>query len=98
MQEQQIHKVLSSLAKGSPVELVKGIVIGYDVQGTLRLYNADMTQEEIIVACEKTKAKAMGMVSVDEVPAMIARQMASNIQRAGSQSQASTEISGTKVE
>lgn len=75
-QEQHIHKVLTSLANGKPVDLVKGIVIGYDASGTLRFYNADMTTEEIVVACELTKAKSLGLLAASEVPAAVARNMA----------------------
>jgi len=75
-QEQHIHKVLKSLSEGDPVDLVKGIVIGYDANGNLRFYNADMTTEELVVACELTKAKALGLLSASEVPAAVARNMA----------------------
>ncbi|MDK1290123.1 hypothetical protein [Pseudoalteromonas umbrosa] len=81
-QTQHIHKVLSSLAQGNPVDLVKGIVIGYDGNGNLRWYNADMTTEEIVVACELTKAKTLGLLAANEVPHAVARQMAARDQKA----------------
>ncbi len=77
MQEQQIHKVLSQLSEGSPVELVKGVVIGYDTSGRLRMYNADMSQEELIVACELTKARALGLVHKADLSSAVAAQLAS---------------------
>lgn len=75
-QEQHIHTVLKSLAKGDPVDLVKGIVIGYDAKGNLRFFNADMTTEELVVACELTKAKALGLLAASEVPHAVARSIA----------------------
>jgi hypothetical protein len=99
MQKQEIHNILGSLAEGNPVELVKGVVIGYDVQGTLRLYNADMSQEELIVACEMTKAKAMGLINMKDMPSLVARQMAAQVQRAGGKTAPEVnELSGTKVD
>lgn len=90
MQKQQIHEVLGRLADGSPVELVKGVVIGYDTSGTLRMYNADMTQEELIVACELTKARALGLAHTNELPQIIAGQMAAQVQRASEKPQVIT--------
>lgn len=79
-QEQHIHTVLKSLAEGNPVDLVKGIVIGYDAKGNLRFYNADMTTEELVVACELTKAKSLGLLAASEVPHAVARNMAAQQQ------------------
>lgn len=97
MQKAHIHEILESLAKGEPVDLTKGVVIGYDQNGTLRLYNADMTQEELIVACEITKAKALGMATIKEMPAIVARQIASHLQRSG-KTVAPSEVVGSKLE
>lgn len=85
MQEQQIHKVMSRLAEGDPVELVKGVIIGYDTSGTLRMYNADMSQEELIVACELTKARAMGLVNTKDLGGMVANQLAHRVRTSGAQ-------------
>lgn len=80
-QEQHIHTVLKTLAKGDPVDLVKGIVIGYDAKGNLRFFNADMTTEELVVACELTKAKALGLLAASEVPHAVARTLAAQKQQ-----------------
>lgn len=85
MQEQEIHRVMRQLAGGSPVELVKGVVIGYDTSGRLRVYNADMSQEELIVACELTKARSMGLVHKHDLSHAVACQLAAQVKGAGTE-------------
>ncbi|GEK08020.1 MULTISPECIES: hypothetical protein [Pseudoalteromonas] len=73
----QIQKICASLAQGDPASLIKGLVIGYDEQGQLRLYNADMSAEEIVIAVEMAKARALGLISNKELPSAVANCLAS---------------------